>query len=770
MAGRGWANLLFLVVLFVACLVSSGMSKSMDTNVSSSECSQLMKVVKWCGEKKHWKNELQRYMAKKLASEKYGNEVRMCLSKALNLEQNDSYCEGEDSVMIFLMCSQIALFRVVSVPKKFPSILFHNGYEHCVKQNMGFKLGGGLSYGMVMPDETGPEEPSETDLPDEPDEPHEQPDKPTGGGERRPKKNRPMGDTDDSDPHPVKREQSQWRPHRMPKRDKSRPDLMSETYRPRPLRLPPEYKSPSEMTSQPDHPRPLMAPPEYKSPPDMTSQPDQSHPLRVPPELKWRPYRMSQPDEWGEWGSNGIAATHASKPGLPLAIPPQDNEHNNMHLYNRRPWVLPHGKPPRRKSTKNSDDSTPRPYLDYSGPNSSGPRSKYPHRGVPASVMEPDNDAMMNREDNAMNGNTMHGYHPSMHLPQAIPASAVHRDEPPIAEKQHHPPMHAHHPVPASAVHRDGEHMAKEQRHPSMHAHHPVPASAVHRDREHTAEMQRHPSMHAHHPVPASAVHRDGEHTAEMQRHPSMHAHHPVPASAVHRDGEHTAERQRHPSMHAHHPVPASAVHRDGEHTAEMQRHPSMHAHHPVPASAVHRDGEHTAEMQRHPSMHAHHPVPASTVHRDGEHMAKKQRHPSMHAHHSVPASAVYRDEDFMAEEHRPRQPHKKRHHGGKPPKSVHRPVPASAMEPDEEGHDHPATDVNRESSGSSHHGGPAAAADPGKGSTMGSKPNAVYAKTVRRDNRAAPTHNNGMHDSKPHAISHASNDEHSMKDTSLIK
>ncbi|KAL1483004.1 hypothetical protein MTO96_033412 [Rhipicephalus appendiculatus] len=128
--------LLVLTHLAVTVVSEHGLTH-MEDKYQSESCKKLMRMILWCGYEKDWKNALQRKMAEHMGSTDFSTEVDKCLATSLDPSEDMSYCTDIKSLRVYLMCSRETLFAKAEISMKFAALMFHRGFEHCVKVNMG---------------------------------------------------------------------------------------------------------------------------------------------------------------------------------------------------------------------------------------------------------------------------------------------------------------------------------------------------------------------------------------------------------------------------------------------------------------------------------------------------------------------------------------------------------------------------------------------------------------------------------------------------------
>lgn len=127
--------LLVLAHLAVTVVSEHGL-KQMEDKYQSASCKKLMRMIMWCGYEKDWRNQIQRTMADHMGASSFSTEVDKCLATSLDPKDGMSYCTDIKSLRVYLQCSRTTLFNRVDVNVKFAALMFHRGFEHCVKVNM----------------------------------------------------------------------------------------------------------------------------------------------------------------------------------------------------------------------------------------------------------------------------------------------------------------------------------------------------------------------------------------------------------------------------------------------------------------------------------------------------------------------------------------------------------------------------------------------------------------------------------------------------------
>nr|XP_037287011.1 uncharacterized protein LOC119179984 [Rhipicephalus microplus] len=151
--------LLVLAHLAVMVVGKHGSGRVQD-KYQSDRCKKLMRMIMWCGSEKDWKNEIQRKMAAHMGGSNFTDEVDECLAASLDPDDRMSYCTDIKSLRVYLMCSRQTLFNRVHIGSKFAALMFHRGFEHCVKVNMGMME---ADLGMSNDEETGPSDDDDDD-------------------------------------------------------------------------------------------------------------------------------------------------------------------------------------------------------------------------------------------------------------------------------------------------------------------------------------------------------------------------------------------------------------------------------------------------------------------------------------------------------------------------------------------------------------------------------------------------------------------------------
>ncbi|KAL3238889.1 hypothetical protein MRX96_021909 [Rhipicephalus microplus] len=151
--------LLVLAHLAVMVVGKHGLGRVQD-KYQSDRCKKLMRMIMWCGSEKDWKNEIQRKMAAHMGGSNFTDEVDECLAASLDPDDRMSYCTDIKSLRVYLMCSRQTLFNRVHIGSKFAALMFHRGFEHCVKVNMGMME---ADLGMSNDEETGPSDDDDDD-------------------------------------------------------------------------------------------------------------------------------------------------------------------------------------------------------------------------------------------------------------------------------------------------------------------------------------------------------------------------------------------------------------------------------------------------------------------------------------------------------------------------------------------------------------------------------------------------------------------------------
>lgn len=102
------------------------------------ECQKLVAEFKYCGEDKKWENPLQEYFAKMLGTPDFVNRTKECMEMSIKPGEGSKACTERNELQILLHCAKMSLFNLVSVEKKYASVKFYIGFQHCVQVQMGY--------------------------------------------------------------------------------------------------------------------------------------------------------------------------------------------------------------------------------------------------------------------------------------------------------------------------------------------------------------------------------------------------------------------------------------------------------------------------------------------------------------------------------------------------------------------------------------------------------------------------------------------------------